>query len=178
MREESLREKSKSRASLNASRVGFSSAELMPAENKPQGVNLSSLEEKIENLMDLRLKQCIEHKKERNWALEAEVDKLIDSIHCLKEESDPEKVEEDIHLLDRKIKLFEKLIAENMTESDVPVPHSDHEEVLSGEGELQAQTSKGLHSAAGVGALHKKGPDHNSSACGQFLHQPGGLPQT
>lgn len=34
------------------------------------------------------------------------MEKLIDSIHSLKEESDPEKVEEDIHLLDRKIKLF------------------------------------------------------------------------
>jgi hypothetical protein len=166
MREDPLREKSKSRASLNASRVGFSSTELLPAEIKQEAVNLSSLEEKIENLMDLRLKQCIEHKKERNWALEAEVDKLVDSIHSLKEESDPEKVEEDIHLLDRKIKLFEKLIAENMTESDVPLPHSDHEKILPGEGKLQTQAPEGLHSAAGLGTFHKKRSGHNSSSRG------------
>lgn len=85
---------------------------------KQESKTLDALEKKIEELIDKRLQACVANNKSRDVELEGELEQMISTLKFLRRE-DPETIQTDITYLNRKIKLFERLMAENMTESQV-----------------------------------------------------------
>lgn len=83
---------------------------------------MEEIEGRIETLMDNRLKDCLNFKKKGEWTIESELNRLIDSLKEIRASDNPESTETDLAHLSKKIRLLEQLMAENMTESDVPLP--------------------------------------------------------